>query len=157
MIDAILFDKILSPPNKIKSEVCLVHSINYASNLYTHKGEQHWTPCPACVAEKRRDEEIKEHIKNNKLVKQNAMSVLFKQAAIPPKFENCNFDNFNADTQEKSLVKNALQEYSKNIKQRNYVYKKALEILQREEEMYKGLKLRATCETGVDLNNLKLF
>ncbi len=99
-----------------EQRTCDKHKQEYTSRMFMRSdGGEYWTGCPICNEEEQRQKRRQEQLQEQIAYKQRQIARLFKQSAIPPRFSDDSFDNYIADTAEKSTVKNSMLEFANNI------------------------------------------
>jgi DNA replication protein DnaC len=87
------------PNEQIKKMVCEQHGI-YETKTTVIFGKEFSVRCPLCQADENERIE-RERLKINSANKTHRIEKLLSQSAIPPRFKNRSFENFNTDTPEK--------------------------------------------------------
>lgn len=95
---------------------CNKHSNVYLKHLFNLPDGSRWIGCCSFCSDEVKAAEIQADIlKNEQEYKQRLVAKLFNRASIPPRFEKVTFANYIADTKEKQIVKNTMQDFANNI------------------------------------------
>lgn len=99
-----------------EQRLCQKHRQEYTSRMFLRNdGSEYWSDCPICHDEKEQEKRRQEQIQEQIAYKQRLIARLFKQSAIPTRFESDTFDNYIADTTDKLTVKNTMLQFANEI------------------------------------------
>ena len=98
---------------KYEEKTCIKHN-KYNASLLQFGSISVWTSCPHCYQEnliKNQAQEVKQQKEKAQLLFEQQI----EKISIPPRFKQCNFDNYVVNNKLQNKVKNTLIEFAKNI------------------------------------------
>ena len=98
---------------KLRDSICPVHG-RYTALLVPRPGEELWTGCPKCEAEKRARTQAQDMERAMAEIRLRRVEDALGQAAIPPRFLSKTLDTFRVSTDEQAQALKACREYVAN-------------------------------------------
>ena len=98
---------------RMQDNLCPVHG-RYTARLVPRPGEELWTGCPKCHAEKQARAQAQEMAQAMTEIRLRRVEDALGQAAIPPRFLGKTLDTFRVSTDEQAQALKACREYVAN-------------------------------------------